>query len=79
MADSTTKLAVKTEEKAGEPVSALQAWRPVETSQGLRPALRFTPAKLAFNQRRIQLWPEGFERNHPAIATSGSFFSVRLS
>ena len=31
MADFTTKLAVKTEEKAGEPVSALQAWRPVES------------------------------------------------
>jgi len=31
MAESTTKLAVKTEEKAGEPVSALQAWRPVES------------------------------------------------
>jgi hypothetical protein len=27
-------------------------------------AFRFAPAKLAFNQRRIQLWPEGFERNH---------------
>src|ERR1700704_505076 len=27
-------------------------------------AFRFAPAKLAFNQRRMQLWPEGFERNH---------------
>jgi hypothetical protein len=27
-------------------------------------AFRFAPAKLAFNQRRIQLWPEEFERNH---------------
>ena len=24
------------------------------------PAFRFAPAKLAFNQRRMQLWPEGF-------------------
>ena len=24
----------------------------------------FVPAKLAFNQRRMQLWPEEFERNH---------------
>ncbi len=31
MAESATKLAVKTEEKAGEPVSALQAWRPFES------------------------------------------------
>src|SRR6202008_4348499 len=27
-------------------------------------AFRFAPAKLAFNQRRLQLRPEGFERNH---------------
>src|ERR1700680_3262840 len=27
-------------------------------------AFRSAPAKLALNQRRIQLWPEGFERNH---------------
>jgi len=26
--------------------------------------VRFAPAKLAFNQRRIQLGPEGFKRNH---------------
>jgi len=31
MAESTTKLAVKTEEKAGEPVSVAQAWRPVDS------------------------------------------------
>jgi hypothetical protein len=28
------------------------------------PAFRFAPAKLAFNQRRMQLGPERFERNH---------------
>src|SRR3984893_17762352 len=27
-------------------------------------AFRLAPAKLAFNQIRNQLWPEGFERNH---------------
>src|SRR5271165_2977919 len=27
-------------------------------------AFRFAPAKLAFNQRRLQLWPEGFEGNY---------------
>jgi len=27
-------------------------------------AFRVAPAKLAFNQCRLQLWPEGFEWNH---------------
>ena len=27
-------------------------------------AFRFAPAKFALNQRRIQLWPEGFKGNH---------------
>jgi len=42
-------------------------------------AFRFAPAKLTFNQRRIQLCRKDSNGTIAAIATSGSFFSVRLS
>ena len=43
-------------------------------------AFRVALAKLAFNQSRLQLWPEGFQNGTiAAITASGSLFLSRLS